>query len=69
MNKYTDGLTPMPVKKSAAIKLKLPVSVTRTYPTSKFIPAGTRFVVSFIGGDLSKDPVIIRGEWEDDKKE
>jgi hypothetical protein len=38
--------------------------VTRTYPDAKFIPAGTRFIVSFVGGDLSKDPIIIRGEWE-----
>jgi hypothetical protein len=43
------------------------VSVTRTYPGAKFIPAGTRFIVSFTGGDLSKDPIIVRGEWEDEK--
>ena len=69
MNKYTDGIIPMPVKKSAALKLKLPVSVTRTYPDAKFIPAGTRFIVSFTGGDLSKDPIIVRGEWEDGDKQ
>jgi hypothetical protein len=60
-------LIDQPVKKSASIKLKLPVSVTRTYPGAKFIPAGTRFIVSFTGGDLSKDPIIVRGEWEDEK--
>ena len=58
MNKYTDGIIPNPVKKSAALKLKLPVSVTRTYPDAKFIPAGTRFIVSFTGGDISKDPIM-----------
>jgi hypothetical protein len=67
MNKDTTGLIDQPVKKSASIKLKLPVSVTRTYPGAKFIPAGTRFIVSFTGGDLSKDPIIVRGEWEDEK--
>lgn len=64
MNKDTNGLIPNPVRKSASLKLKLPISVTRTYPDAKFIPAGTRFIVSFVGGDLSKDPIIIRGEWE-----
>jgi hypothetical protein len=68
MNKDTTGLIPKPVNKSAALKLKLPVSVTRTFPDAKFIPAGTRFIVSFVGGDLSKDPIIIRGEWEDNGK-
>lgn len=68
MNRDTAGLVSNPVKKCASLKLKLPVSVTRTFPGAKFIPAGTRFIVSFVGGDLSKDPVIIRGEWEDDGK-
>ena len=44
------------------IVLELPREIARSYP-KKFIPPGTRFLVSFIGGDLSK-PVIIGREYD-----
>ena len=39
------------------IELEMPKEVARNFPT-KFIPPGTRFLLSFIGGDLTK-PVIV----------
>lgn len=54
-----------PIQKMGCVRLWLPITVSRTYPHAKFIPVGTRFIVSFLGGDLSKSPVIIRGEWDD----
>lgn len=65
MNKYPEQLGIYPVQKMACVRLWLPISVSRTYPHAKFIPVGTRFIVSFLGGDLSKLPVIIRGEWDE----
>lgn len=46
---------------SSVIKLELPRDVTRNYPL-KFIPAGTRFIVSFNSGDTTK-PVIVGREF------
>lgn len=46
---------------TAVVKLQLPRDVTRNYPL-KFIPAGTRFIVSFTSGDLTK-PVIVGREF------
>jgi len=65
MNKYPEQLGIYPIQKMACVRLWLPINVSRTYPHAKFIPVGTRFIVSFLGGDLSKLPVIIRGEWDD----
>ena len=42
--------------------LELPKEVARNYP-KKFIPPGTRFLVAFIGGDLTK-PVIIGRDYD-----
>ena len=53
------------MNKMACVKLWLPITVSRTYPHAKFIPMGTMFAVSFLGGDISKPPVIIRGIWDD----
>lgn len=47
---------------SNVITLVLPREIARTYPT-KWIPQGTRFIVSFIGGDITK-PVIIGREYD-----
>lgn len=49
------------LKKSDIIELELPREVTRNYPT-KFIPAGTRFIVNFTSGDITK-PVIVGREF------
>lgn len=48
-------------KLTAVIELELPRDVTRNYP-AKFIPAGTRFIVSFNSGDITK-PVIVGREF------
>lgn len=50
------------IKMASVIKLDLPREVTRNYP-KKFIPVGTRFVVSFNSGDITK-PVIVGREEE-----
>lgn len=50
------------VKTSSVVRLVLPREVTRNYPT-KFIPAGTRFIVSFNSGDITK-PTIIGREFD-----
>ena len=62
MNEDTSKIKFGKVKKSAVIKLKLPREVTRSYP-KKFIPVGTRFIVSFNSGDITK-PVIVGREGE-----
>lgn len=60
MNK--DGNVPFTqASYTAVVKLELPRDVTRNYPL-KFIPAGTRFLVSFTSGDLTK-PVIVGREF------
>ena len=46
---------------TSVIKLELPRDVTRNYPI-KFIPAGTRFLVTFNSADLTK-PVIVGREF------
>ena len=73
LNKNPDGssidYTTLPIHRSSCLRLYVPVSVTRTYVCGtdhpKFIPRNTRFIVGFPGGDFTKDPVILRGEWED----
>lgn len=55
--------TQIQVYRSACIKLDLPKDVTRNYPYAKYIPATTRFVVSFENGDITK-PKIIAGRFE-----
>ena len=46
---------------TSVIKLELPRDVTRNYPI-KFIPAGTRFLVTFNSADITK-PVIVGREF------
>ena len=41
------------------IIIDLPKDVARFYP-KKFIPPGTRFLVSFIGGDITKPQIVGR---------
>ena len=61
MNKDKDiGLTR--VKKAPVIKLELPREICRNFPT-KYIPVGTRFIVSFNSSDITK-PVIIGREYD-----
>lgn len=57
MNDDTSNITFNNIQKSSVIKLKLPREVTRNYPY-KYIPAGTRFIVSFNSGDITKPRII-----------
>lgn len=50
------------IESCSNIVLELPKEIARNYPT-KFIPPGTRFLICFIGGDLTK-PVIIGREYD-----
>lgn len=45
------------VQTSAVLRIKVPVDISRRYPV-KFIPPGTRFLVSFSSGDI-KNPIIV----------
>jgi len=44
---------------SSSITLTLPKDISRWYP-KKWIPPGTRFIVAFIGGDITKPHIIGR---------
>lgn len=44
------------------IRVELPKEVTRHFPT-KFIPPGTRFIISFLGGDINK-PVVVGRDYD-----
>ena len=46
---------------TSVVKLELPRDVTRNFPL-KFIPAGTRFLVTFNSADITK-PVIVGREF------
>lgn len=47
------------VTQGSTISLFLPKEHTRWYPV-KYIPAGTKFVISFIGNDIGKAKIIGR---------
>lgn len=51
------------VTSGSTITLNVPTEYTLDYPV-KYIPQGTRFLVSFIGGDLTK-PVIVGRDYDD----
>ena len=61
MNKNTSNVPISSTKTSTIIELPLPRDVSRNYPM-KFIPPGTRFLVSFTSGDITK-PVIVGREF------
>ena len=61
MNKNPGELALGEAKITAVIKMELPRDVTRNYPI-KFIPTGTRFIVSFNSADITK-PVIVGREF------
>ena len=67
-NKHPEELGYNPISRMACVRLWLPITVSRTYPHAKFIPYGTMFTVSFVGGDISKPPVILRGIWDDEEE-
>jgi hypothetical protein len=59
LNKDTSALPINSIKTSDVIELEIPKDVSRNYPT-KFIPPGTRFIVSFTSGDITKPTIIGR---------
>ena len=63
MNKDKSALELGNVQSSAVVKLKLPREVTRNFPY-KYIPVGTRFIVSFNSGDITK-PIMVGREFDD----
>ena len=40
----------------------MPKEVVRNFPT-KYIPPGTRFTISFLGGDINK-PVVVGRDYD-----
>lgn len=63
INADKSGLGISYVQSASCIKLEVPSWIVKDYPT-KYIPQGTRFIVSFEGGDISK-PVITGVEYND----
>ena len=61
MHKDKGALGLSDVTTTDTVILDLPKEVTRNYPT-KFIPPGTRFIVSYSNGDITK-PVITGREF------
>ena len=44
------------------LRIELPKEVARQFPT-KYIPPGTRFLISFLGGDINK-PVVVGRDYD-----
>lgn len=61
MNKDKSTILTHSVNTSAVVMINIPTEVTRNFP-KKFIPVGTRFIVSFNSGDITK-PVIVGREF------
>ena len=59
LNKDIANLPINSINTSDVIELEIPKDVSRNYPT-KFIPPGTRFIVSFTSGDITKPNIIGR---------
>jgi len=58
-NKDISSITLSEVNTSSTIELEVPKEVTRNFPT-KWIPPGTRFLVSFAGGNITKPQIVGR---------
>jgi len=61
VNKDKSSIKLTSVNKASVIKLELPKQIAMKYPT-KFIPPGTRFILSFTSGDITK-PVIVGADF------
>lgn len=61
LNKDASNIPISTAKTSSVITLDIPYNISRRYPT-KFIPPGTRFIVAFSNGDITK-PIIVGGEF------
>lgn len=47
------------IESGSNIMIEMPKEVVRNFPT-KFVPPGTRFIISFLGGDINKPMVVGR---------
>lgn len=61
LNKDTSNLPLGTVNSSSVITIDVPFEISRRYPI-KFIPPGTRFLISFSSGDI-KNPIIVGGDF------
>lgn len=61
-NTDTSALGTSEITTGSTLMIELPREVARNYP-KKWIPQGTRFLVNFIGGDLTK-PVIVGRDYD-----
>lgn len=61
LNKDKDALPIGDVNTGSVIQIEIPFEISRRYPV-KFIPPGTRFLVSFSSGDI-KNPIIVGGDF------
>ena len=61
VNKDTSVVPLSSVTTPDTLHLEVPQDVSTSYPT-KFIPPGTRFIVAFTGGDITK-PIIVGREF------
>ena len=68
---YVQALNPMnmksPIKTTSKVRnpnilIEMPKEVVRNFPT-KYIPPGTRFTISFLGGDINK-PVVVGRDYD-----
>lgn len=59
LNKDKSGLGISKVSTCNTIQLELPREIARQYP-KKWIPPGTRFLMSFNGGDITKPKIVGR---------
>ena len=56
------GITSGKIEVGSNILIEMPKEVARNFPT-KFIPPGTRFIISFLGGDINK-PVVVGRDYD-----
>jgi hypothetical protein len=61
LNKDTTSIPISSAETASTITLEVPKEITMKYPT-KYIPPGTRFLVSFATGDITK-PIIIGSDF------
>jgi len=61
VNKDTASIPISEINTATVLKLEIPKQVAMKYPT-KFIPPGTRFIISFTTGDITK-PVIVGSDF------
>jgi hypothetical protein len=59
-NKTTTNLTSASMNIKDTISLRVPMEYTYYWGTSKIIPAGTRFIVAYIGGNVNEIAIVGR---------